>query len=37
MSVPEERPNPDEALAHAQAARAKLAAALDKPQAPRVR
>ncbi|MCX5346182.1 hypothetical protein [Streptomyces atratus] len=30
MSTPEERPNPDDALARAHAARAKMAAALDE-------
>ncbi|CAL9327299.1 hypothetical protein [Streptomyces sp. SudanB182_2057] len=34
MSTPEERPHPDEALARAQAARAKMAAALDKVREP---
>jgi hypothetical protein len=37
VGVPEEHPDPDEALACAQAARAKPAAALDKPQALRGR
>jgi hypothetical protein len=34
MSTPEERPNLDEALARAHAARAKMAAALDEDQEP---
>ncbi|MFF5443241.1 hypothetical protein [Streptomyces achromogenes] len=34
MSTPEERPNLEAALVLAQVARAKLAAALDQPQAP---
>lgn len=34
MSNPEERPNPDEALARAHAARAKMAAALNEDQEP---
>lgn len=34
MSSPEERPNPDDALARAHAARAKMAAALHEDQEP---
>ncbi|WP_331749332.1 hypothetical protein OG520_43615 (plasmid) [Streptomyces sp. NBC_00984] len=34
MSTPEERPNPDDALARAHAARAKMAAALEEDQEP---
>lgn len=34
MSTPEERPAPDDALARAHAARAKMAAALDEDQEP---
>ncbi|MFI1314554.1 hypothetical protein ACH4TS_31130 [Streptomyces albidoflavus] len=32
MSTPEDQPNPDEALAHARAAREQMAAALDEDQ-----
>ncbi|GAA2509582.1 hypothetical protein GCM10010406_52540 [Streptomyces thermolineatus] len=35
MNTPEERPNPDEALARAHAARAKMAAALTEDQEPK--
>ncbi|MBV7674335.1 hypothetical protein STHAL_33350 [Streptomyces halstedii] len=36
MNTPEERPNPDEALARARAARKQMAAALDEDQVPEV-